>query len=475
MLLNILAIAAISPLGAQESPSVMLLRDFLIAVNSKDKRVLETFCKDRATAGPPVADRVARLYNLADQGAPFKIEGTPKEQGNTITALIVDREGIKLNLTMTVAGNPPKMESVLFRMSQAVDPALLNWKDLGSLAETLVKNRPVPGAGVGFRHAGVSEVAVAGVREKGKDAKLLKSDPLKIGSIGKPICSTLIAILIEKGKLRWDQTLKESFPEIPMKPGYEHATLEQVMKHRGGIPADGTFTRARLNEILGEEKTAQGMRKRYAKDILGRDPVAKPGDQFQYSNAGYSLLGHLAERVMGKPYEQLVQEFVFDPLGLKGSFAGVVPPKPEWPVGHLATPQGLQAHTLDGPLASMLTPAGGGMWMTIEDLTRFGEEHSKGLQGKDGLLKAETVKRLHAGEKEGPGGMMYACGWGIQEFPEQSQSHGHNGSDGTMRAELLIFPRSGLVAAAIVTSGGEMAMTPSLEAALAIARRFDKP
>jgi CubicO group peptidase (beta-lactamase class C family) len=126
------------------------------------------------------------------------------------------------------------------------------------------------------------------------------------------------------------------------------------------------------------------------------------------------------------------------------------------------------------PLEVLVAPAGGGIWMSTADLCRFGQEHMNGLNGKDGILKAETVKRLHTGEKEPEGELIYACGWGIESFPGVETFHGHNGSNGTMRAQLCVFPKAGVVVACIVNSGGEIGMSPGLQAALAIASRYAK-
>ena len=84
------------------------------------------------------------------------------------------------------------------------------------------------------------------------------------------------------------------------------------------------------------------------------------------------------------------------------------------------------------------------------------------------------MKRLHTGEKEPEGGLIYAAGWGIETFPGVETFHGHNGSNGTMIAQLCIFPKAGLVVGAVVNAGGEIAMPPPLQAALAIAGRFAK-
>ncbi|MCW3052270.1 MAG: hypothetical protein JWN14_1440, partial [Chthonomonadales bacterium] len=85
---------------------------------------------------------------------------------------------------------------------------------------------------------------------------------------------------------------------------------------------------------------------------------------------------------------------------------------------------------------------------------------------------ASTVARLHRGLAEGEGSFLYACGWGIESNPGIETFHGHNGSNGTFRAQLAIFPNANLVVAAIVNNGGEEEPSPGLEAVLALARRF---
>jgi len=113
------------------------------------------------------------------------------------------------------------------------------------------------------------------------------------------------------------------------------------------------------------------------------------------------------------------------------------------------------------------------MFMSVGDLAKFGQAHLQGLRGKDGLLRAATVARLHHGISEGPGAeRLYACGWGIESLPGVEPFHGHNGSNGTMRAQLAIFPDSKLVVVAIVNRGGEDEPAPGMQAVLAIAERY---
>jgi CubicO group peptidase (beta-lactamase class C family) len=462
--------------AAQDSKPVELFKGLVAAINSRDKAKITAFIQANATGDVPLETRVERMLDLVEQGAPFKIVGAPKLMGDEVKASLVDREGIRLAVTfITTGGTAPKMKALRampVRQNDGPDKSLNDWKDLKDLATRITAKRKIPAMGITTIHDGKLESAVTGIREIGKEAEVGADEPWSIGSIGKPICSTIIGLLIEQGKLRWDETLGEALKGIPMEAEYERVTLEQVMQHRGGIPQDLGFNRARVMSIVGDATTPTSIRERYARDILSRAPIGKPGEKMAYSNAGYALLGHIAERATGKPYETLVREMVFAPLSLKNSYTGADKRPEGRPSGHMDGPMGLRPMSMTGPLESMVAPAGGGMFMSTADLAKFGAAHLKGLRGQDGLLKATTVARLHKGLPEGDGSFLYACGWGIEANPGIETFHGHNGSNGTFRAQLAIFPKSNLVVAAIVNSGGESEPSPGLEAALAVAGRW---
>src|SRR5438046_10462178 len=57
----------------------------------------------------------------------------------------------------------------------------------------------------------------------------------------------------------------------------------------------------------------------FIKKYASGDLEFEPGTKFVYDNSGYFLLGAIIEKVTGKPYEQVLKENIFDPLGLKNS------------------------------------------------------------------------------------------------------------------------------------------------------------
>lgn len=488
----IIALAAMTstrPLTAR-AQTVSLLEGFIEALNTKDRAKIEAFVTANfADSNIPMATRLDRTVGVAEQGAPFKVVRTLPATPQELRAEIEDKNGQRLGMKLRLSPAGKIMGIMIGDPEELDAPApkdYRGWTSLASLTESIRKDTESPGMSVAYYRNGRIEQAASGFREVGKPAPVLTSDIFSIGSIGKPITSTLIGRLIEMGKLRWDTTLGEALPGVTMKDGYRAVTLEQIMHHRGGIPQFLRVTDDDIQRITaGGETDPMKLRMNAATGILGMDPIAKPGERFAYSNGGYLLLGVIAEQTMKKPYERLVHELVLKPLGMKhtymngdalpeGRVSGHV--KGNGPGGEPApNAAGLRPMNFSGPIEFIFAPAGGGTWSTADDLVRFGLSHMKGLRGEDDLLKATTVRRLHQGIPEGqpgPEARSYGCGWGIEPAPGIETFHGHNGSNGTQRSQLAIFPKAGIVVAAFVNRGGEAEPAPGLQAVLAIGQRF---
>ncbi|HEX2034821.1 MAG TPA: serine hydrolase, partial [Chloroflexota bacterium] len=129
------------------------------------------------------------------------------------------------------------------------------------------------------------------------------------GSISKVILGTLILRLVERGILDLDE------PVVTYLPGFafsnqalgRRVTLRHLLSHTSGLPAAGRDwaypDRQALKRFVWEELSTYGF-------------IAEPGRVHQYANAAICLAGHVAEAVCGRPYRELVQEHVFDPLGM---------------------------------------------------------------------------------------------------------------------------------------------------------------
>ena len=265
--------------------------------------------------------------------------------------------------------------------------------DLPALAAVVVKDGRICGR------------AAVGVRKFGDPTPVTTNDLFHIGSCTKAMTATLVGLLIEEGKLRWDSTIAELFPEMAgkMDKQYESVTLEQLLTHRGGVPgAAPTEGWKRAQERKGAPVQ---QRREFIETVLSQPPEATPGTKMIYSNQGYAIVGAALEKLTGTPWETLITQRLFKPLQMDS--AGFGPPGKagavEEPWGHTRELKRILPLQADNPPA--IAPAGC-VHCSLDDLARFAILHLGG-NPTNGLVKPETLAKLHTT----PEGSSYACGW----------------------------------------------------------------
>jgi len=145
---------------------------------------------------------------------------------------------------------------------------------------------------------------VAGVRKRGTAERITLEDRFHLGSCTKAMTATLVAMLVEEGKLNWTTTLGELFAGKvkPMHPVWEKVTLRQVLAHRAGLRLEPDGLRA-FNEMVRPPRAWLGtlpqQRREIAKQALSRPPGIAPDTKYWYSNVGYVLTGAVLEQLTG--------------------------------------------------------------------------------------------------------------------------------------------------------------------------------
>jgi CubicO group peptidase (beta-lactamase class C family) len=182
----------------------------------------------------------------------------------------------------------------------------------------------------------------------------------RLGSITKQFTATLILQLVEQGKIKLDGKLVDYLPEYRNETGSK-VTIHHLLNHTSGIPSytslPGFFQSVSRNPFAVDE---------FVKKYASGDLEFEPGTKFVYNNSGYFLLGAIIEKVTGKPYDQVVKENIFDPLGMKNSGYdrwGTILNKRA--TGYTSTPKGYDT----APYLDMSIPyAAGSLYSTVEDL-----------------------------------------------------------------------------------------------------------
>lgn len=134
----------------------------------------------------------------------------------------------------------------------------------------------------------------------------------RIGSITKQFTSLLIYQLMESGDLSLSDTISDYLNYYRNDTGNK-VTIAELLNHRSGIPdlSDEFSERYERNSYPTRE---------FVEMFASGDLANPPGERFRYSNAGYYILGAILEQITGRTYSELLQERIFDPLGMKNSF-----------------------------------------------------------------------------------------------------------------------------------------------------------
>ena len=239
-------------------------------------------------------------------------------------------------------------------------------------------------------------------------ADYLHRDSLKINSvfelasITKTFTSTAVMMLVENGKLKLDQDVKEFFPDFP----YDGITVKLLLTHRSGMMnyvyfIDDLWKAQKKNQRIGV--TNQEVMKQIAEHKPA--PYMKPDRKFHYNNSNYMVLAAIIEKVSGQKYSQFMKENIFVPLGMKQT---AVYSKAEYDkipvdvVGHDRNwRRSVAQNFLDGPVGDK------GIYSTIHDLYLFDRAMRNAR-----LLEQSTMDSIYAPRNEmQKGHFNYGYGW----------------------------------------------------------------
>jgi CubicO group peptidase (beta-lactamase class C family) len=128
---------------------------------------------------------------------------------------------------------------------------------------------------------------------------LTMNDKCHIASVNKTFTGILLTMCIEKGYISMDDKLSRFFPSLAAYDGNTPITIRHLTNHTSGLPDLSLDEVNDLEEII--------------KPFL---PYVKPGEKYDYCQTGYSLLGKVMERITGKTFSTLLQEWLLTPMAL---------------------------------------------------------------------------------------------------------------------------------------------------------------
>ncbi len=291
-------------------------------------------------------------------------------------------------------------------------PSTRTVDDLSATLEPFRADAGLPAlAGAVFRGGTLVALGATGVRKLGDVTKVTTADLFHLGSDTKAMTATLVGLYVDRGRLSFSDTVAALFPGATIDPGYAAVTLDQLLQHRGGLPAN-------IPPDIWAQMWSDGNRpdalSRAVLALLSRPPAQAPGT-FVYANAGYMVAGAALERTVGDSWQQLISSQLWGPLGMASCGFGApgTPGQVDQPWGHQTNADGSLTPLDPGNPSSDNPPAlgpAGTVHCSLSDWGKFLALHLAGARGEPtALVTTATLQHLHTP----PPGGNYACGWGV--------------------------------------------------------------
>ena len=266
-----------------------------------------------------------------------------------------------------------------------------------------------------------------GLADRGRRVPLRTDSVYNLGSITKQFTAAAILTLEMQGKVSVADPASKYLDSVPADKAA--ITLHHLLTHSSGLESD--FSPSDYDPVGREE---------YVRRALGSKLLFRPGNGYEYSNAGYSLLAAIVEKVSSQPYETYLAEHVFRPAGMRET--GYKAPK--WAPERIAhgyrdgEDWGTILQRIQESDAPHWTLRGnGGLHTTLGDMLAW----HRALDTDEVLSKEKRAKYFKPYVAEGPSGLShYAYGWAVSRSSRGTTVVQHNGGNGIYVAEFLRFP-----------------------------------
>ena len=302
--------------------------------------------------------------------------------------------------------------------AQTIDPRIA---DLDAYVTRATREWNAPGLAIAVVKDGkiVFEKGY-GVREIGKSGVIDTATIFPIASTTKAMTAAALAMLVDEGKVKWDDPVTKYIPSLQLYDPYvtRELTVRDLLTHRAGV-GNSDFLWY-LTDLPHAE-------------IIKRLRLVKPDyslrSSFAYQNVMYSLAGDVIAAASGVPWEQFVSTRIFQPIGMTRTFPTFREAKAQ---SNMASPHWRSGDTLtvidQAPIDAI--SAAGGVWSDIADMakwTRFLLDSGK--IGSTRYIKPSTFAELFAPQASVPPDefypsarlthahwMTYGFGWFQQDY-----------------------------------------------------------
>lgn len=428
------------------SPLGNIAKEWVEVVNQGDETQLKNFVESRfsnsALKNQTAESLLALFRNLQKQGGGIEVVRIVPNAGELPMFITIKSKRGNRFASVIIGMNWTEGKLAGIGVTKIENPNAANWTE-GVLSEKEMIGEIKRQMAIRAENGDFSGVVLVAKGDKilldeafgfaDREAKLPNTTETRfhLASVGKMFTSAAIATLVKAGKLSYEDTVAKLLPDYPNQEIARQITVHQLLTHSAGT---GTFFQS-----PGFKPGAKYRNSTEEIAVYKDEPLFfEPGTKWRYSNAGYSLLGAIIERVSGKSYLEYVRENVLKPLKMSDTDTnsgddsvkrGAILYQPTD-----VDPFGLEDYRADrGILTSPANGFGGG-FSTAEDLFKFARAYRTGkLLGRELTDVIVTPKVAERSVKN--------WGYGIKETIVNGETvRGHSGGG---RADVAILWNSG--------------------------------
>jgi len=224
---------------------------------------------------------------------------------------------------------------------------------------------------IGIINAGKTSGFYYGETEKGNKQLPDENTLFEIGSVSKTFTATLLAYLAQTQQVSLDDRITQYLPDsVATNPDLQRITLRQLANHTSGLPRmpDNIEATAAGNALDPYSGYAKEHLYTYLKSYKATVP---PDSMYQYSNLGFGILGDILSTCYEKSYDEIVQEVICEPLGMKNTTEH---PNPD----SQYVAKGYNEKGVETPLWTFdAFTAHGSLKSTVSDLLLYAKAHFK--------------------------------------------------------------------------------------------------
>jgi len=242
----------------------------------------------------------------------------------------------------------------------------------------------------------------------------------RLASMTKQFTAMCIMMLVEQGKLQFNSSVGEIFPDFP-KYG-KHITIAQLLQHTSGLVDYEDLVTDSLPYQIKDVEILQLMMKQDS-------TYFEPGSDYRYSNTGYAILAMVVEKISEHSFADFLKRSIFGPLEMQYTVAYEqgISEVTHRAYGYTIFPDSI---LLTDQSVTSAVLGDGGIYSSIDDLYKWDQ-----ALNTDKLVAPKTLELAYTPHLE-----IYGFGWRIDDFKGHRRIH-HTGSTRGFRTVIQRFPQ----------------------------------